>query len=144
MGYRVSMASSRLRMAASLVDEARDVALDGARSVPFRPVRETPQPFAFLGDDVAEYPPVGQLGGEDVRTSGPCRGSAHLHVVDAEPSFRFGIRVGHEPRVEAVAVQPRVVYVVVSASDSGGQLGEHAFADDGLADAQAVVDIAPV
>ncbi|KAB5818442.1 hypothetical protein GA622_07480 [Bifidobacterium adolescentis] len=137
MGYRVSMASSRL-------SEARDVALDGARSVPFRLVRETPHPFAFLGDDVAEYPPVGQLGGEDVRTSGPCRGSAHLHVVDAEPSFRFGIRVGHEPRVEAVAVQPRVVYVVVSASDSGGQLGEHAFADDGLADAQAVVDIAPV
>ena len=96
------------------------------------------------GDDVAEDPPVGQLGGEDVRPSGPCRGPAHLHVVDPEPSFRFGIRVGHEPRVEAVAVQPRVVYVFVSASDAGGQLVEHAFADDGVTDAQAVVDIAPV
>ena len=121
---------------ASLVDEARDVALDGARRVPFRLVRETPQPSAVLGDDVAEDPPVGQFGGEDVRPSGPCRGPAHLHVVYVEPSFRFGVRVGHEPRVEAVAVQPRVVYVVVSASDSGGQLGEHAFADDGVADAQ--------
>ena len=78
MGYRVSMASSRLRMAASRPPWSmkRATLPSTGRRHAVRPVRETPQPFAFLGDDVAEYPPVGQLGGEDVRTSGPCRNGA--------------------------------------------------------------------
>ena len=54
---------------ASLVDEARDVALDGAGRVPFRLVRETPQPAAVLWDDVSEDPPVGQWIGYNVLDS---------------------------------------------------------------------------